>query len=136
MSISKTQLKSNRIQGIHFSEVSEKDQDLVYSYSDFYTNGLAAAVDTVKKTPLVGPDASDLGPKLYMRGTTWDANHMDRFINSNVNKRLSYTPIKVSMQNPEESPVLKPFTPNPTKNPANTISGDRATFMAPESQRV
>ena len=81
-------MKANRQLGVHFSEVEKKD--LVYSYSNFYTSGLTAAVDQVKNTPLVGNDASDLGPKLYLRGTTWDANHMDRFINSSVNKRLSY----------------------------------------------
>ena len=90
MTISKTQIKNNRIQGIHFSEIGEKDKDLVYNFSNFYTNGLTAAVDQVKTTPLVGTDASDMGTKLYLRGTTWDANHMDRFINSSVNKRLSY----------------------------------------------
>ena len=49
----------------------------------------------------MGNDASDLGPKLYLRGTTWDANHMDRFINSSVNKRLSYNSKEVSIMNPE-----------------------------------
>ena len=43
----------------------------------------------MKSTPLVGNDASEKGRKLYLRGTTWDANHMDRFINSDINKRLS-----------------------------------------------
>ena len=89
MTISKTQIKNNRIHGIHFSEIAEKDKDLKYTFSNFYTNGLTAAVDQVKSIPLVGADASDMGPKLYLRGTTWDANHMDRFINSSVNKRLS-----------------------------------------------
>lgn len=75
--------------GIHYSEINQKE-DLVYSFSNFYSqNGLSAALDNIKATPLIGPDASTLGPKLYMRGTTWDVKHMDKFINSSINKRLS-----------------------------------------------
>ena len=111
MAISKTDLKSNRKNGVHFSEIDK--QDLVYTFSNFYTNGLTATVDKVKNTPLIGNDASDLGPKLYLRGTTWDANHMDRFINSSVNKRLSYNNKEVSIMNPEEDIVAVPVTPNP-----------------------
>ena len=61
----------------------------------------------------MGNDASNLGPKLYLRGTTWDANHMDRFINSSVNKRLSNNSKEVSIMNPEEDPIAVPVTPNP-----------------------
>lgn len=37
----------------------------------------------------MGPDASDTGANLYMRGTNYNAKHLDKFINSSVNVRFS-----------------------------------------------
>ena len=43
----------------------------------------------MKNTPLLGENASDLGTGLYLRGTNYNAQHLDKFINSEVNVRFS-----------------------------------------------
>ena len=39
----------------------------------------------------MGPNASDIGVGIYMRGSTFDAKHMDIFVKSDIHKRFSDT---------------------------------------------
>jgi hypothetical protein len=40
----------------------------------------------------MGVNASDLGVNLYQRGTKYNVQHLDKFINSSVNVRFSSNP--------------------------------------------
>ena len=44
----------------------------------------------------MGPNASDLGMGIYMRGSTFDAKHMDHFVKSDIHQRFSDTMAKGS----------------------------------------
>ena len=39
----------------------------------------------------MGPNASDRGMGIYMRGSTFDAKHMDVFVKSDIHHRFSAT---------------------------------------------
>jgi len=44
----------------------------------------------------MGPNASDVGMGIYMRGSAFDAKHMDVFVKSDIHKRFSATMAKGS----------------------------------------
>lgn len=46
-------------------------------------------IDTVRKIPLIGKNASNIGSKLYIRNNKFDVKHLDKFIGSSTNQRMS-----------------------------------------------
>ena len=93
------QLSNIRKQGIHYEQT--KDNELVYKYSNYdYMNsdtvptsskvGKKLYIDTVRKIPLIGKNASNIGSKLYVRSNQFDVEHLDQFIGSETNKRMSH----------------------------------------------
>lgn len=84
MSLTKSQVQNLQSKGIHYSRQVFDVEDLVYSYSTFRKSkksGLPESLqdhrlhymEELKKCPLIGPNASDLGYRIYNRGVRFDA---------------------------------------------------------------
>ena len=102
MTLTPHDVKKMRTKGIHM-ELSGNDEFYRYTFSDFNTasqaiNDKDRLRKTFQNTPLIGKDASDKGLALISVGSTYDCNHMDNFIKSDINKRQSHQP-EIEIQN-------------------------------------
>ena len=84
-------------------EQSGDDEFYRYTFSDFNTASQAVndkdiLRKTFQNTSLIGKDASDKGLALINVGSTYDCNHMDKFIKSEINERQSRQP-EIEIQN-------------------------------------